>query len=213
MAPCPLALSAGSAAREGKYVPVRLVSTTRSHSAGAGARSRPSGRTPAELMSVLSTVNLATTWSTIRSHALASVTSVSIANASPPAALITRAVSFARSPIRSTHATRAPSAASRFAVAAPIPDPAPVMSATFPRILPAMTLLATEDTIGPSTTPEGAVMDFEYSKKTKMYLEQITDFMNKYIYPNEHVFHEQLDSAPTRWQIPPIMEQLKAQAR
>src|SRR5262249_25791994 len=117
MAPCPLALSAGSAAREGKYVPVRLVSTTRSHSAGAGARSRPSGRTPAELMSVLSTVNLATTWSTIRSHALASVTSVSIANASPPAALITRVVSFARSPIRSTHATRAPSA--------PAPPPPP----------------------------------------------------------------------------------------
>src|SRR5262249_27158281 len=76
-----------------------------------------------------------------------------------------------------------------------------------------MTLLAAEDTIGPSTTPEGAVMDFEYSKKTKMYLEQITDFMNKYIYPNEHVFHEQLDSGPTRWQVPPIMEELKAQAR
>jgi acyl-CoA dehydrogenase len=56
-------------------------------------------------------------------------------------------------------------------------------------------------------------MDFEYSKKTKMYLEQITDFMNKYIYPNEHVFHEQLDSGPTRWRIPPIMEELKDKAR
>jgi len=48
----------------------------------------------------------------------------------------------------------------------------------------------------------GAVMDFEYSKKTKMYMEQLTDFMNKYIYPSEHVFHEQLDAGPTRWQIP-----------
>src|ERR1044071_9193712 len=56
-------------------------------------------------------------------------------------------------------------------------------------------------------------MEFEYSKKTKMYLEQITDFMNKYIYPNEHVFHEQLDAGPTRWQIPPIMEELKEKAR
>jgi acyl-CoA dehydrogenase len=56
-------------------------------------------------------------------------------------------------------------------------------------------------------------MEFEYSKKTKMYMEQITDFMNKYIYPNEHVFHEQLDSGPTRWQIPPIMEELKAVAK
>src|SRR5229473_2104519 len=56
-------------------------------------------------------------------------------------------------------------------------------------------------------------MDFEYSKKTKMYMEQLTDFMNKYIYPNEHVFHEQLDAGPTRWQIPPIMEELKEKAR
>src|SRR5262249_22641558 len=96
----------------------------------------------------------------MRSHAAASVTSVSIANASPPAALMTRAVSFARSPIRSTHATFAPSAANRFAVAAPMPEPAPVISATFPFIRPAMTLLAAEDTIGHSTTPEGAVHGF-----------------------------------------------------
>src|SRR5881397_3851849 len=56
-------------------------------------------------------------------------------------------------------------------------------------------------------------MEFEYSKKTKMYMEQLTDFMTKYIYPNEHVFHEQLDAGPTRWQIPPIMEELKEKAR
>src|SRR5256714_13694689 len=56
-------------------------------------------------------------------------------------------------------------------------------------------------------------MDFEYSKKTKMYMEQLTDFMNKYIYPNEHVFHEQLDAGPSRWQIPPIMEGVKAVAK
>src|SRR5438552_11260307 len=37
--------------------------------------------------------------------------------------------------------------------------------------------------------------------------------MNKYIYPNEHVFHEQLDSQPNRWHIPPIMEELKATAK
>ena len=56
-------------------------------------------------------------------------------------------------------------------------------------------------------------MEFEYSKKTKMYMEQLTDFMTKYIYPNEKVFHDQLSSASTRWQIPPIMEELKANAR
>ena len=56
-------------------------------------------------------------------------------------------------------------------------------------------------------------MEFEYSKKTKMYMEQLTDFMTKYIYPNERVFHDQLNAASTRWQIPPIMEELKATAR
>src|SRR5499433_511298 len=56
-------------------------------------------------------------------------------------------------------------------------------------------------------------MEFEYSKKTKMYMEQLQDFMTKYIYPNEKVFHDQLGSAPTRWQIPPIMEELKGLAR
>src|SRR6266704_6274456 len=56
-------------------------------------------------------------------------------------------------------------------------------------------------------------MEFEFSKKTKMYAEQLGDFMNKHIYPNEKVFQEQLDSGPTRWQVPPIMEELKAKAR
>src|SRR6185312_9378650 len=56
-------------------------------------------------------------------------------------------------------------------------------------------------------------MEFEYSKKTKMYMEQLHDFMNKHIVPNEQVFHDQLNSGPTRWQIPPVMEELKAKAR
>jgi len=47
-------------------------------------------------------------------------------------------------------------------------------------------------------------MEFEYSKKTKMYMEQLQDFMTKYIYPSEKVFHDQLDAASTRWQVPPI---------
>ena len=56
-------------------------------------------------------------------------------------------------------------------------------------------------------------MEFEYSKKTKMYMEQLTDFMNKHIYPAEPVFAEQLNQGPTRWQVPPIMEELKVRAR
>src|SRR4026207_46576 len=56
-------------------------------------------------------------------------------------------------------------------------------------------------------------MEFEYSKKTRMYMEQLHDFMNKHILPNEQVFHDQLNSGPTCWQVPPIMEELKAKAR
>ena len=56
-------------------------------------------------------------------------------------------------------------------------------------------------------------MEFEYSKKTKMYMEQVTDFMGKHVYAAEPVFHEQLNQGPTRWQVPPIMEELKAKAR
>src|SRR5499425_2324914 len=61
--------------------------------------------------------------------------------------------------------------------------------------------------------PGEASMEFEYSKKTKMYMEQLTDFMSKHIYAAEPIFHEQLNSGPTRWQVPPIMEELKAKAR
>jgi acyl-CoA dehydrogenase len=56
-------------------------------------------------------------------------------------------------------------------------------------------------------------MEFEYSARTKMYQEQLTDFMQKYIYPNEQTYHDQLSAGPTRWQIPPIMEELKEKAR
>src|SRR5437870_13421398 len=56
-------------------------------------------------------------------------------------------------------------------------------------------------------------MEFEYSKKTREHMEQLADFMTKHVYPNEQTFHEQLDAQPSRWQVPPIMEELKAVAR
>ena len=56
-------------------------------------------------------------------------------------------------------------------------------------------------------------MEFEYSKKTKMYMEQLTDFMNKFVYPTEKTFHQQLDSQADRWTVPPIMDELTAKAR
>ena len=56
-------------------------------------------------------------------------------------------------------------------------------------------------------------MEFEYSKRTREYLDQLTDFMNRHVYPSEQIFLDQLDAGPTRWQVPPIVEELKAKAR
>ncbi len=56
-------------------------------------------------------------------------------------------------------------------------------------------------------------MDFEYSAKTKRYMEQLTSFMAEQIYPNEQTYYDQLNSQPSRWQLPPVMEELKAEAR
>jgi acyl-CoA dehydrogenase len=56
-------------------------------------------------------------------------------------------------------------------------------------------------------------VDLEYSKRTREYQDQVTDFMVRHVYPNEQTFVDQLDAGPTRWQVPPIMEELKAKAR
>ena len=56
-------------------------------------------------------------------------------------------------------------------------------------------------------------MEFEYSTKTKMYMEQVQEFMTKHVYPSEPVFEQQLAAQPTRFQVPPIMEELKTRAR
>src|ERR1700746_2913988 len=56
-------------------------------------------------------------------------------------------------------------------------------------------------------------MDFEPSNKVKRLEAQVRAFMEREIYPAEAVFERQLNEAPSRWQIPPIMEELKARAR
>ncbi|MCZ6524899.1 MAG: acyl-CoA dehydrogenase [Alphaproteobacteria bacterium] len=56
-------------------------------------------------------------------------------------------------------------------------------------------------------------MDFAFSERTKEYQEKLSQFMDEHVYPNESTFYEQLDGGETRWQIPPIMEELKAKAR
>ncbi|BFM16029.1 acyl-CoA dehydrogenase family protein [Maricurvus nonylphenolicus] len=54
-------------------------------------------------------------------------------------------------------------------------------------------------------------MNFEYSEKVQGLLEQVRQFMDEHIYPNEKTFHDQIEANP--WETPPIMEELKAKAK
>ncbi|HVC57442.1 MAG TPA: acyl-CoA dehydrogenase family protein [Stellaceae bacterium] len=56
-------------------------------------------------------------------------------------------------------------------------------------------------------------MDFEPSDKVKRLAAQVQDFMDREVYPAEALFERQIAEAPDRWQIPPVMEELKAKAR
>jgi acyl-CoA dehydrogenase len=54
-------------------------------------------------------------------------------------------------------------------------------------------------------------MDFEYSDKVKGLIEQLTAFMDTYVYPNEQEMQNQLALDP--WSNPVLMDQLKVKAR
>src|SRR4030088_2044171 len=56
-------------------------------------------------------------------------------------------------------------------------------------------------------------MDFEPSDKVKRLEARVREFVDREVYPAEAVFERQLNEAPSRWQIPPVMEELKAKAR
>jgi len=56
-------------------------------------------------------------------------------------------------------------------------------------------------------------MDFDFSAPTKEYLVRLQAFMDAHVLPNESVYAEQVESAASRWTVPPIMEELKAKAR
>ena len=56
-------------------------------------------------------------------------------------------------------------------------------------------------------------MNFEFSEKTREFRARIEDFMDELVYPNEAKFHGQLDAADSRWSVPPIMEEMKEEAR
>lgn len=54
-------------------------------------------------------------------------------------------------------------------------------------------------------------MDFAYSPKVRELQKKLQQFMDDYVYPNEALYHEQLQA--NRWAQPPIMEELKEKAR
>jgi acyl-CoA dehydrogenase len=55
-------------------------------------------------------------------------------------------------------------------------------------------------------------MYFEFSEKTQDLQQRVRAFMDEYVYPNEHKFHEHGRGAD-RWQPVPIIEELKPKAR
>jgi acyl-CoA dehydrogenase len=56
-------------------------------------------------------------------------------------------------------------------------------------------------------------MDFALDEKTVEMRERLLAFMEEFVYPAEGTFREQADSAPNRWNTPPVIEELKAEAR
>ncbi len=56
-------------------------------------------------------------------------------------------------------------------------------------------------------------MDFEYSPKVKALQKRVQDFMDAHVYPHEETYVAQLNAQGDRWQIPPIMEELKAKGK
>ncbi|MEE3329844.1 MAG: acyl-CoA dehydrogenase family protein [Myxococcota bacterium] len=55
-------------------------------------------------------------------------------------------------------------------------------------------------------------MDFDFDEKTANALDQLTKFMDAHIYPNEKEYYEKFNAQEDRWQIPPMMEELKEKA-
>ena len=54
-------------------------------------------------------------------------------------------------------------------------------------------------------------MDFEHSPKVLALCEQVTSFMDEYVYPAEATYYEQVSA--NKWCTPPVMQELKAKAR
>jgi len=56
-------------------------------------------------------------------------------------------------------------------------------------------------------------VDFDYSDKVNGLRERVGAFMEEVVYPNEPVFHRQVEEGPNRWEPTPVMEEMKRAAR
>ena len=57
-------------------------------------------------------------------------------------------------------------------------------------------------------------MEFAYSDKTKELMDRLNAFMDKYVYPNEQTYADQMKAfGENRWQVPQIIEDLKVKAK
>src|SRR3954449_2015667 len=56
-------------------------------------------------------------------------------------------------------------------------------------------------------------MLFPLSPRVEDLKQRVTAFMEEHVYPAEDVFERQLAELPSRWHVPPVMEELKAKAK
>ena len=56
-------------------------------------------------------------------------------------------------------------------------------------------------------------MLFPLSPRVEDLKKRVTAFMEEHVYPAEDVFERQLEELPSRWHVPPVMEELKAGAK
>jgi len=56
-------------------------------------------------------------------------------------------------------------------------------------------------------------VEFAYSQKVEEYRQRLTAFMDEHVYPSEPVYAEQVAKQADPWDRPPVIDQLKAEAR
>src|SRR3984957_17467552 len=133
--PLPAATIERAATWEHTKVPLALTAKHRSQSSSVASITEPLLLTPALLYSTSTRPNSLVTWANAPSTWAGSARAAPPASALPPASAISPAVSLTAWVAMSTSATDAPSRANSTAAARPIPDPAPVTTATLPASL------------------------------------------------------------------------------